>query len=112
MQVFFFHGRLICGPDPRGLMLTTVSILLSSWIFTIYVGEDLLSHSRLIIIIISMILTIIVRLLTPYIKLPFSFSFFKIFIIIVIKDNSIVSCIYNKLMLGIMIRVLYVDLDP
>ncbi|KAE8075705.1 hypothetical protein FH972_014398 [Carpinus fangiana] len=59
-NVFFFHGRLICGPDPRGLMLTTVSILLSSWIFTIYVGEDLPSHSRLIIVIISMILTIIV----------------------------------------------------
>ena len=84
MQVFFFHGRLICGPDPRGLMLTTVSIILSSWIFTIYVGEDLPSHSRLIIIIISMILTIIVRLLTLYMKLPFSFSFFffKLFLLL------------------------------
>ncbi|KAJ6674691.1 ZINC FINGER DHHC DOMAIN CONTAINING PROTEIN [Salix viminalis] len=32
-NVFFFHGRLICGPDPRGLVLTTVSIILSSWVF-------------------------------------------------------------------------------
>ncbi|KAG6657799.1 probable protein S-acyltransferase 6 [Carya illinoinensis] len=58
-NVFFFHGRLICGPDPRGLMLTSVSIILSSWIFAIYVGEDLPSHSSLIISI-SVILTIIV----------------------------------------------------
>ena len=59
LQVFFFHGRLICGPDPRGLVLTTFSIILSSWIFAVYVGGDLPSHSRLIIAI-SVILTIIV----------------------------------------------------
>ncbi|XP_030928408.1 probable protein S-acyltransferase 6 [Quercus lobata] len=58
-NVFFFHGRLICGPEPRGLVLTTFSIILSSWIFAVYVGGDLPSHSRLIIAI-SMILTIIV----------------------------------------------------
>lgn len=45
VQVFFFHGRLICGPDPKGLMLTTVSIFLSSWIFARYVGKNVPHHS-------------------------------------------------------------------
>ncbi|KAK7272288.1 hypothetical protein RJT34_28791 [Clitoria ternatea] len=39
-KVFFFHGRFICGPDARGLMLTTASIILPSRIFAVYVGKD------------------------------------------------------------------------
>ncbi|PON83833.1 Zinc finger, DHHC-type, palmitoyltransferase [Trema orientale] len=59
-KVFFFHGRLICGPDPGGLLLTTVSILLSSWIFSVYVGEDLPSHHSGLIIRVSEMLTLLV----------------------------------------------------
>ncbi|KAK3003905.1 hypothetical protein RJ639_018641 [Escallonia herrerae] len=58
-NVFFFRGRLICGPDPRGLLLTAVSIGLSSWIFAVYVANELPNHSGLVITI-SVILTIIV----------------------------------------------------
>ncbi|OMO72263.1 Zinc finger, DHHC-type, palmitoyltransferase [Corchorus olitorius] len=58
-NVFFFHGRLICGPDPRGLLLTALSILISSWIFTICIGYDLPNNSTLIVTI-SLILTIMV----------------------------------------------------
>ncbi|XP_044502869.1 probable protein S-acyltransferase 7 [Mangifera indica] len=58
-NVFFFHGRLICGPDPKGLLLTTVSITLSSWIFAMYTRDDLPIHSNLIVPI-SVILTTIV----------------------------------------------------
>ncbi|CAK7348975.1 unnamed protein product [Dovyalis caffra] len=55
----FFHGRLICGPDPRGLLLTTVSIILSSWIFAMYSRDDLQQDSGLIIAF-SLVLTVIV----------------------------------------------------
>ncbi|RVW38853.1 putative protein S-acyltransferase 6 [Vitis vinifera] len=58
-NVFFFGGRLICGPDPRGLLLTTSSIILSSWIFAAYIGDDLPNHSTLIITF-SLILTSVV----------------------------------------------------
>ncbi|KAK3184374.1 hypothetical protein Dsin_031660 [Dipteronia sinensis] len=58
-NVFFFHGRFVCGPDPRGLLLTTVSIILSSWIFAVYTGNGLSNQSR-IIVTISVILTVIV----------------------------------------------------
>ncbi|KAK2980700.1 hypothetical protein RJ640_011320 [Escallonia rubra] len=58
-NVFFFRGRLICGPDPRGLLLTAVSISLSSWIFAVYVADELPNHSGLVITI-GVILTIIV----------------------------------------------------
>ncbi|KAK9285818.1 hypothetical protein L1049_025019 [Liquidambar formosana] len=58
-NVFFFRGRLICGPDPRGLLLTTVSIIISTSIFAFYTREDLPDHSGLIITF-SMILTVIV----------------------------------------------------
>ena len=57
--MFFFGGRLICGPDPRGLLLTTSSIILSSWIFAVYIGDDLPNHSTLIITL-SLILTLLV----------------------------------------------------
>ncbi|KAL7185796.1 hypothetical protein ACSBR2_027707 [Camellia fascicularis] len=58
-NVFFFRGLLVCGPDPRGLLLTAVSISLSSWIFSVYVSQDLPNRSGLIIIF-STILTLIV----------------------------------------------------
>jgi len=59
MQVFFFHGRLICGPDPRGLLLTTVSIILSSWVFAMY-SEDDLPHDSGLITAFSLMLTVTV----------------------------------------------------
>ncbi|XWS34270.1 hypothetical protein CRYUN_Cryun21dG0026300 [Craigia yunnanensis] len=59
-NVFFFHGRLVCGPDPRGLLLTSVSILISSWIFTIYIGYDLPNTNSTLIVSICLILTIMV----------------------------------------------------
>ncbi|KAJ6319568.1 hypothetical protein OIU78_015062 [Salix suchowensis] len=58
-NVFFFHGRLICGPDPRGLVLTTVSIILSSWVFAMYREDDLPQDSGLITAF-SLILTVTV----------------------------------------------------
>ncbi|KAG8640628.1 hypothetical protein MANES_13G069900v8, partial [Manihot esculenta] len=59
-NVFFFHGRLVCGPDPKGLLLTTVSIVLSCWIFAMYIGNEdgLPLHSSLILTL-SLVLTII-----------------------------------------------------
>ncbi|XP_049353062.1 probable protein S-acyltransferase 6 [Solanum verrucosum] len=39
-NVFYFKGLLICGPDPRRLLLTTVSISLSSLVFVVYVTND------------------------------------------------------------------------
>ncbi|GFY81004.1 hypothetical protein Acr_01g0008130 [Actinidia rufa] len=58
-NVFFFRGQLICGPDPRGLVLTAVAISLSSWIFAVYVAREFLNRSSLIIIL-SVVLTAIV----------------------------------------------------
>ncbi|KAF8409570.1 hypothetical protein HHK36_005648 [Tetracentron sinense] len=58
-NVFFFRGRLICGPDPRGLLLTAFSIIISSWIFAVYIGDDISKHSDLIITF-CVILTVIV----------------------------------------------------
>ncbi|XP_057452065.1 probable protein S-acyltransferase 7 [Lotus japonicus] len=58
-NVFFFHGRLMCGPDPRGFILTTVSIILSSWIFSRYVGKDVPHHSA-IVVMFGVLLTLIV----------------------------------------------------
>ncbi|XP_037494882.1 probable protein S-acyltransferase 7 [Jatropha curcas] len=60
-NVFFFHGRLVCGPDPKGLLLTIVSIIVSSWIFAMYTEDDLPVHSSLLVII-SLVLTLTVLL--------------------------------------------------
>ncbi|KAF6168147.1 hypothetical protein GIB67_011532 [Kingdonia uniflora] len=57
-NVFFFRGRLVCGPDPRGFLLMMTSIVLSSWIFYVYIGED--SKHSTFIVSISTILAIIV----------------------------------------------------
>ncbi|KAL0926717.1 hypothetical protein M5K25_002961 [Dendrobium thyrsiflorum] len=58
-NVFFFRGRVICGPDPRGLLLTSVSVFLSEWIFCSYVCSTLLHHFVLIITS-SLLLTTVV----------------------------------------------------
>ncbi|XP_027171939.1 protein S-acyltransferase 8-like [Coffea eugenioides] len=58
-EVFFFKGRLICGPDPKGLILTAIAISLSSWTFAVHVASDIRNPA---IIITSSILTTIVRL--------------------------------------------------
>ncbi|KAG4111138.1 hypothetical protein ERO13_D13G088650v2 [Gossypium hirsutum] len=59
-NVFFCHGRLVSGPDPRGLFLTSVSILISTWIFTIYIANDLQNTNPTLVITICSILTIVV----------------------------------------------------
>ncbi|KAH0468948.1 hypothetical protein IEQ34_002180 [Dendrobium chrysotoxum] len=51
--------RVICGPDPRGLLLTSVSVFLSEWIFCSYVCSTLLDHFVLIITL-SLLLTTVV----------------------------------------------------
>ena len=48
MQVFFLDGRVICGPDPRGLILTAMAILLSEWIFLSYVVDPSSAHPALV----------------------------------------------------------------
>ncbi|KAI3457346.1 hypothetical protein Pfo_014009 [Paulownia fortunei] len=58
-NVFFFGGRLVCGPDPRGLLLTIMAISLSSWIFAAYVANDIPYNSS-VISICSVILAFIV----------------------------------------------------
>nr|CAD1840981.1 unnamed protein product [Ananas comosus var. bracteatus] len=58
-NVFFFRGRMVCGPDPRGFILTSISIVLSDWIFCSYITVALPQHSDLTAIV-SMILALIV----------------------------------------------------
>ncbi|KAL5715092.1 protein S-acyltransferase [Ranunculus cassubicifolius] len=58
-NVFFLSGRLVCGPDPKGFLLTSVSVFLSSWIFCVYIGNDFDKNSGLIVAF-DMVLTIIV----------------------------------------------------
>ncbi|TYH34110.1 hypothetical protein ES332_D13G106600v1 [Gossypium tomentosum] len=45
---------------PRGLFLTSVSILISTWIFTIYIANDLQNTNPTLVITICSILTIVV----------------------------------------------------
>ncbi|KAL1560825.1 putative protein S-acyltransferase 1 [Salvia divinorum] len=59
-NVFFCGGRLVCGPDPRGLVLTTMAIAMSSWSFAAYVANDVVSFGYAPKIIGSLILTFIV----------------------------------------------------
>ncbi|KAL1298896.1 hypothetical protein AAHE18_18G066000 [Arachis hypogaea] len=54
-NVFFLHGRLICGPNPRGLMFTATSIVLSSWIFARYVVKDMPHHHSALIVLVNLI---------------------------------------------------------
>jgi palmitoyltransferase ZDHHC9/14/18 len=48
MQVFFLDGRVICGPDPRGLILTAMATLLAEWIFLCYVVDPSSAHPALV----------------------------------------------------------------
>ncbi|KAK9155703.1 hypothetical protein Sjap_003183 [Stephania japonica] len=47
-NVFFLRGRLICGPDPKGFFVTSVSIILSTWVFCAFVADDFHNRSGLI----------------------------------------------------------------
>lgn len=60
LQVFFCGGRLVCGPDPRGLVLTTMAIAMSSWSFAAYAANDVVSFAYSPKIIGSLILTFMV----------------------------------------------------
>ncbi|MCL7049766.1 hypothetical protein MKW94_019147 [Papaver nudicaule] len=59
-NVFFFRGRLICGPDPRGFLLATFSITLPSWIFCAYIADDSSFKHSSFVIIFAVFLTVIV----------------------------------------------------
>ncbi|XP_057792684.1 probable protein S-acyltransferase 1 [Salvia miltiorrhiza] len=59
-NVFFCGGRLVCGPDPRGLVLTTMAVVMSSWSFAAYVANDDVSRDSSVKIICCVILTFIV----------------------------------------------------
>ncbi|KAG6502199.1 hypothetical protein ZIOFF_042088 [Zingiber officinale] len=56
-QVFFFRGHMICGPDPRGLILTVVAIALSDYVFCAYTNGT--AHCGSIRAAISLALTAI-----------------------------------------------------
>ncbi|XP_055823209.1 probable protein S-acyltransferase 6 [Solanum dulcamara] len=47
-NVFYLKGLLICGPDPRRLLLTIVCISLSSLVFSVYVAKYLSKNSNII----------------------------------------------------------------
>ncbi|KAM0838105.1 hypothetical protein ACQ4PT_061184 [Festuca glaucescens] len=47
-NVFFLDGRVIFGPDPRGLILTVIAVLLSEWIFLADVVDPSWKHPILI----------------------------------------------------------------
>ncbi|XP_042401493.1 probable protein S-acyltransferase 7 [Zingiber officinale] len=56
-NVFFFRGHMICGPDPRGLILTVVAIALSDYVFCAYTNGT--AHCGSIRAAISLALTAI-----------------------------------------------------
>ncbi|XP_071906296.1 probable protein S-acyltransferase 7 isoform X2 [Coffea arabica] len=64
-KVFFFKGRLICGPDPKGLILAAIAISLSSWTFAVHVASDIRNPA---IIVTSSILTTIVLVNLVYVS--------------------------------------------
>ncbi|PVH64924.1 hypothetical protein PAHAL_2G386900 [Panicum hallii] len=47
-NVFFLDGRVICCPDPRGLILSAMALLLSEWIFLARVIDSSSAHRILI----------------------------------------------------------------
>nr|CAB3458078.1 unnamed protein product [Digitaria exilis] len=55
-NVFFLDGRVICSPDPRGLILSAMALLLSEWIFLTDVVDPSAPH-RILISASSMILS-------------------------------------------------------
>ncbi|KAJ4801389.1 DHHC-type zinc finger family protein [Rhynchospora pubera] len=58
-NVFFFRGRMICGPDPRGFMLTLISIVVCEWIMFSY-SSEVSPRIPGFVLITSLILSIIV----------------------------------------------------
>ncbi|KAF3330076.1 putative protein S-acyltransferase 7 [Carex littledalei] len=58
-NVFFFRGRMICGPDPRGFILTVISIIICEWILFSY-SSDVSPKISAVVSIISVTLSIIV----------------------------------------------------
>lgn len=60
LQVFFFKGHLVCGPDPRALLVTAISIVFVTWVFCEYVANDWSNRSHNFIVIFSIVLTTIV----------------------------------------------------
>jgi hypothetical protein len=48
IQVFFLDGRVVFGPDPRGLILTVIAVVLSEWIFLADVVDPSSKHPILI----------------------------------------------------------------
>ncbi|KAJ8472209.1 hypothetical protein OPV22_026552 [Ensete ventricosum] len=38
-SVFLFRGHMVCGPDPRGLTLTTVTVVPADWILCVYIDD-------------------------------------------------------------------------
>jgi hypothetical protein len=48
LQVFFLDGRVICGPNPRGLILTAMTVFLSEWYFLALVVDGSSTHPTLI----------------------------------------------------------------
>ncbi|KAL6657962.1 hypothetical protein ACP70R_005742 [Stipagrostis hirtigluma subsp. patula] len=55
-NVFFLDGRVICGPDPRGLVMVAMAVLLSEWTFLAYIVDPLSTHPILVVLS-SLILT-------------------------------------------------------
>nr|XP_034581001.1 probable protein S-acyltransferase 5 [Setaria viridis] len=47
-NVFFLDGRVICSPDPRGLILSAMALLLSEWIFLDDVVDRSSAHGILV----------------------------------------------------------------
>nr|XP_051212431.1 probable protein S-acyltransferase 7 [Lolium perenne] len=47
-NVFFLDGRVVFGPDPRGLILTVIAVVLSEWIFLADVVDPSSKHPILI----------------------------------------------------------------
>ncbi|KQK16026.2 hypothetical protein BRADI_1g26370v3 [Brachypodium distachyon] len=63
-NVFFLDGRVICGPDPRGLILSAISVLLAEWIFLAYVVDPSSKHPILIAVFsMALAATVLVTLL-------------------------------------------------
>ncbi|MCD7468536.1 hypothetical protein HAX54_006871 [Datura stramonium] len=59
-NVFYLKGLLICGRDPRRLLLTIVSISLSSLVLAVYVANDVSKNSSITMISLCVLLTLTV----------------------------------------------------
>ncbi|TVU38922.1 hypothetical protein EJB05_12319 [Eragrostis curvula] len=47
-NVFFLDGRVIFGPDPKGLILTAMAVIFSEWVFLAYIVDRASTHPSLI----------------------------------------------------------------